>query len=107
MTILDNGKDLYVYDPLSNKVSPVLKELKQYSKRHGRGLVINPYPHQHIKSNMCGYYSLYMANLMKKMIERGNPIDMDSFRNLVIKSFGKSPDKGDVLRCLRWYKKTA
>jgi hypothetical protein len=106
MCLLDNGKTLFVYDPLSNDVSPVLQELKQYCKRNKRQLMITPYAHQHIKSNMCGYYSLYMANLMRKTIKKGIDITPQLFKDLVIRSFGRRPDKQDVLRCLRWYYNT-
>jgi hypothetical protein len=75
------------------------KELHDLANRMNIKVITNPYTYQHVSSNLCGYYALYMATIFKKYINILNP---QNFKKIIYNEFGDSPDKFDVQKVIEW-----
>ena len=96
--IYDDGKYIFHYNPLGGIIrgQKPKKEIRNYAKRLGRTIISNPYNHQPIRSNLCGHFSLYMANQFNK----NKPMTPEKYKNILLKSFGYDSDMGDVKKVL-------
>lgn len=90
---------LYIYDPLGagnlrvdssgNNVSKYLNK----STKDRRSVHYYPYPSQMISSTQCGWFSIFVADLIKKYKkDHQSPSTIDA---LIQSKFGKTADPGD------------
>lgn len=100
IVIYDNGKNVYHYNPLGNIHQLPMQDIIDYSKRVGRPLVTNPYNHQPSQSNLCGHFSLYLALIIRDLINRGIPLTKKLYKQILLRTHGPSSDIMDVERVL-------
>lgn len=93
---------LYYYDPLGPKFSPVPQALKDFAARYALQLVVSPYSHQYVNSNLCGYYAIVAAKVIEKLIRMG-PMTPGLFIKVMYAVHGASPDRKDVERLVKLY----
>lgn len=94
---------LFHYDPYGTELNGLpTEELKHLAKRMNLKIISNPYNQQPIKSYLCGYYCLYICDMLKPFI---GSIDPSLYYKTLIKAFGKTPDKGDVIKLMSYFHK--
>lgn len=93
---------LYYYDPLGPKHSPIPQRLMDFAARNNIPIVMSPYSHQYVKSNLCGYYAVVAAKVLRKILGRGN-LTPELFLRAMYEVHGASPDKNDVERLVKLY----
>ena len=99
MTIYRTPKQLFYYDPLSTKVQPVHRSVKEWASQNNIQVIPNIFNHQPMKSNLCGYFAIHMALIFKKMRRMTQKI----FEDTLLRVHGPDSDIGDVKRVLDGY----
>jgi len=91
---------LRVIDPLgANNDRGTDHILKREALKSGRRVIFHPYAMQTLNSDHCGYFAVAIAHLLQKM-NAASPI---AIGNMLIKHFGKTPDRGDLCKALAIY----
>jgi len=91
------------YDPFGSKMRQYpTREIEALAKRMNLKLITVPYAQQHLKSNLCGYYSLYICDKCKPHVGK---LDPNKFKEIVYQAFGPSPDKEDVKKLTNYAKR--
>jgi hypothetical protein len=86
---------LYVYDPLgksNQRVDSNGEDVSYYLDEY-HNIYYYPYPSQMTSSTQCGWFSIYVADLIKKYKKSiHSSSDLDA---LIQSKFGKTADPGD------------
>lgn len=95
---------IFYYDPFSVKLGGYPpKDLRLWGKKQGyRVIYCNDQINQPIKSNLCGYFSLYIADKLKESL---GTLTEKKFDSIIASSFDKSPTKSNVSKITKWSKK--
>ena len=95
---------IYYYDPFGvyiNGNPP--KPLSKWGLSHGYDEIFaNEFDNQHLKSWLCGYYSLYMAHQLSKHVDH---LSHNYFDGLIKRSFTRKPSNRNVNRVIHWSRK--
>ena len=97
VVIYDNGKNVYHYNPLGNPYQMPMQDIVNYSNRHNRPLITNPFNHQPIKSNLCGHFALYLASVIRNLKRKLTP---KLYKQILLFTHGPDSDIMDVERVL-------
>jgi hypothetical protein len=94
---------IFYYDPFGtglNGYPP--EELRQFGRNNGFKIIYaNEWDNQHIKSQLCGYYALYVAHMLKKHL--GN-LTENKFDSLLTQAFDHHPTTNNVNKITKWSK---
>lgn len=93
---------VFYYDPYGTYLSGFSpQEVDRLAKNMNYKQHDSPFWTQHVRSNMCGYNVLFFANILDKYIGKLSPKIYDK---IILKTFGDSPDSGDIKRIITWSK---
>lgn len=101
-TVCLQHPEIYYFDPFGTKMLGGYppQELRIWGKNHGFNIIYaNENDIQHIKSNLCGYYSLFMANKLRPMIGKLNE---KRFDNIISNEFDLLPTTYNVNKVMKW-----
>lgn len=101
LTVCLQYPEIYYFDPFSTALGgfPPL-ELRQWGKKNGYKIIIaNEFDVQHIKSWLCGYYSLFMAKKLQPLI---GTLTEKKFDNIIKKEFDTHPTDYNVKKITQW-----
>ena len=92
----------YIYDPLGARNQRVSSDGTRTTDTitKGKRVVFYPYASQRASTTRCGWFALYVANLIRKFM-RANPVSAMrklsaiDITNMIKERFGKSADKKD------------
>jgi hypothetical protein len=95
----------YIYDPLGARNQRVSSDGQEttITITKGKRVVFYPYASQRASTTRCGWFALYVANLIRKLMRatplRGIPKAIDTtandITNMIKEHFGKTADKKD------------
>jgi len=93
---------IFYFDPFGTKILngfPPM-ELRIWGKHNGYKIIYaSENDIQHVKSFLCGYYALYVADLLKKHIMS---LTENKFDSLISNSFDEYPSKYNVDKITKW-----
>jgi len=95
--------DIFYFDPFSTELGGYPpQELRSWGKKYGfKKIIANEFPIQHIKSWLCGHYSLFMAEKLDSMIGK---LTEQTFDDIIKKEFDIVPTDYNVDKITKWSK---
>ena len=98
---------LYIYDPLgpaNDRVDSMGEHVDQYLRKQSKGaehkLHLYPHPSQIRTTGHCGWFSIYVAKLLKRYLDVFPDISNEQVDQLIVKRFGRTADWGDVRKLI-------
>jgi hypothetical protein len=97
ITMIRLSEGSYMYDPLGKTNSRVTSggQLIDHLLIKNKTYVY-PFESQMVSSDDCGYFSLYVARLMKKAFRQNPNLTCKQLDQIIQRKFGKTADRGDV-----------
>lgn len=94
---------IFYYDPFGTDLNGYPpEELRQFGKRNGfKVIYASEHDNQHLKSYLCGYYSLFIARLLKSHL---GSLTETQFDHLLDTSFDHHPTSNNVQKITKWSK---